>query len=46
MSSLAADYVRDGSETPLVPPVAMRRAPVVQIVTTSKILTTETGVKT
>lgn len=46
MSALAADYVRAGSETSKVPPVALRRAPIVKIVTTSKILTSENGAKT
>ncbi|HGA7997536.1 TPA: hypothetical protein ACITIB_004775, partial [Salmonella enterica subsp. enterica serovar Typhimurium] len=43
---LQRTHVRAGSETTLVPPVATRQAPVMQIVTTSKILTNETGAKT
>lgn len=46
MSALAADYVRAGSETPKMPPVAQRRAPIKRIVTTSRVLTSKIRAKT
>lgn len=46
MPALAADYVRAGPKTPEAPPVALRRAPTIHIVTTFRILTRETRAKT